>query len=296
VFSSTPRSAGQQFYNHVVAPTGIAAAALMALAPLLAYGRDAAAALRRGFPIPGSAAAAIVALALLSGVRNPTALASAGVAAFAVVAILAGFLRSVRATARHSRLTIPGAALVVVDSNHRRYGGQIAHLGVILIILGVAGSSLFSLHRSVSLKPGDQVAIGRSTLRYDSLEEFASSAYTGVRATVSLLRPGAPPVVLSPERRFYDTSRQTSAEVAIRSNWREDLYVALVGWEGENGAIALQIHVNPMTSWIWAGSAGVLLGGVFCLLPRLLPRTAARARPAPVARLRPARCPAPVHQ
>jgi cytochrome c-type biogenesis protein CcmF len=281
-FTDRPRSAGPAFYNRVVVPAAIAAAALMALAPLLAYGRDAARVLRRGMMLPGALALAALVAAVIAGIRNPTALICTAVAAVAIAAILLGYGRAVIAHARRTGAGLLPTAARVVDANHRRYGGQIAHLGVIIIILGVTGSSLFSVQRSASLKPGDHLAIGRYTLRYDSLEEIVTPEYTGVRALISLARPGAPDAVLSPERRFYDRSRETSAEVAIRSSWREDLYIALVGWEDVEGTIAIQVHVNPLTAWIWAGSIGMVLGGALCLLPRLLPRAAPRTARAPL--------------
>ncbi|HWP39884.1 MAG TPA: hypothetical protein VNL70_03080, partial [Tepidisphaeraceae bacterium] len=39
--------------------------------------------------------------------------------------------------------------------------------------------------------------------------------------------------------------------------------------------------VNPLVSWIWTGGVVLAVGGVICLLPRLLPQPAAVPTPAP---------------
>ena len=43
----------------------------------------------------------------------------------------------------------------LVAKNPRRYGGYVIHLGVVLMFIGVAGSSFFKVEKQISLKPGE---------------------------------------------------------------------------------------------------------------------------------------------
>jgi cytochrome c biogenesis factor len=63
--------------------------------------------------------------------------------------------------------------------------------------------------------------------------------------------------------------------MATASGWREDVLVSLVGWEAGGGTATVQVRLNPLTLWVWIGAGLMASGGVFCLLPRFLPRPAA---------------------
>jgi hypothetical protein len=42
---------------------------------------------------------------------------------------------------------------------------------------------------------------------------------------------------------------------------------------------AIQVIVNPLVSWIWAGGVVMSIGAIVCLLPRLIPQRAAAGAP-----------------
>jgi cytochrome c-type biogenesis protein CcmF len=179
------------------------------------------------------------------------------------------------------------AAFRLLDGNHRRYGGQIVHVGVLMLIVGVTGSSLYNHKATFELAPGQSASIaGYSFTFRDKLEEIRESNYTAVRANLDYVETvrtidlgfkkwtiGGKKGVLQPERRFYDKSEQMNAHVAIASSWRDDLYITLAGWESGGSPIAVQALINPLTSWIWTGGWFMTLGAIICLLPRLEPKT-----------------------
>ena len=85
---------------------------------------------------------------------------------------------------------------------------------------------------------------------------------------------------LHPQTRFYDTwGDEPNTEIALRSTWREDLYVSLVGWEQGGYPATIQVRVNPLVLWIWIGGIVMVAAALFCVLPPLLPwhRTVAAA-------------------
>ena len=60
------------------------------------------------------------------------------------------------------------ALVGLVARSHRRYGGYIVHLGIVLMFLGFAGQG-FKQEEQVLLKPGQQTTVGRFTIRHDAL-------------------------------------------------------------------------------------------------------------------------------
>ncbi|MHC5005180.1 MAG: cytochrome c-type biogenesis CcmF C-terminal domain-containing protein, partial [Planctomycetota bacterium] len=162
------------------------------------------------------------------------------------------------------------AALQLLDRDHRRYGGQLVHLGLMLVVVGVAGSSLFSQEQVLRLRPGQSGQVGPYTITLRSLDEVRYVNFTAAEATVELQVGGGEALLLRPQRRFYDTWQEPNSEVAIRSTWRDDVYLTLAGWQA--GITAIQVKVNPMVLWLWLGGVVMVLGGLFCMLPPLLPK------------------------
>lgn len=153
--------------------------------------------------------------------------------------------------------------------NDRRYGSHVVHTGVVMIVAGIAGSSLYNRNQTIQLAPGGSATVGRYTVARDSLGEARGANYSAVEAAVRVTdAKGGRVESLRPQRRFYDKAEDASTEVAIRSNWSEDLYATLAGWEQGGRLATLQVIVNPLVRWIWAGGIVLTLGAVYCLLPR----------------------------
>jgi cytochrome c-type biogenesis protein CcmF len=245
----------------------------MAMGPVLAFGRSAASKIARSMVIPAAAALLVVIVVWISGVRSVWALLCAGIAALGTFAVIVSFLRSVSARRRSTGESIIIAALRLIDRDHRRYGGQFAHLGVMMIVLGVAGSSLFASKHTFQLHPGDSAELDGRTLVFRDLQFVREVNYDAARATLILTGPDGEITTLRPEKRLYDKwQREFNSEVDLRSTLREDIYVILAGWENRGETTAIQVLLNPMVLWIWLGGIVLCAGGVFSLLPRLLPR------------------------
>jgi cytochrome c-type biogenesis protein CcmF len=263
-----PLAVRASFYNQIVGPLGLALAALMSLGPVLVYGREAGESIRRSIARPGAVTLAMLLGAVAMGVRSVAALAVLAIAAMTVMLIAAAFVRSLRAAGRARGAGLLGA-LRLMDNDHRRYGGQLVHLGMVLVLVGVAGSSLYAERMNLSLRRGEAVWVGRYEARLEALTDVRGANYSGVEAKVLVTDAGGRRFELRPQRRFYDMSVESAAEVAIRSGLREDVYIALLGWDAGGGAAAIQVLVNPLTAWIWIGAGVMFGGGVFCMLPRL---------------------------
>ena len=269
-----PVSVGAAYYNRVVVWLGLAAVAVMALGPVAVHGRDAAGSVRRGVLVPGAATAIGLVVAAALGVRHPVALVCLGAALLTVLVIGAALVTTVRAHKRAHGLGGPGgtlrSALCVIDGNHRRYGGQLVHVGLALVVLGVCGSGLFAERAEVTLAAGESASVGGFGLRYASLEEVRGGNYSAMEAVVETTDRRGRAGTLHPQKRYYDRSMDPATEVAIRSRLGGDLYITLSGWEPGGGRAAFVVHVNPLVAWIWVGGVTMIVGGAFCLLPRLV--------------------------
>lgn len=279
-------SVGSAYYARVFGPLALVLLSIMSLAPLLGYGQGG---LARGVLAPGAGAVVILIACAIGGVRSPAALACVAIGSMTVLVIASSFVRSARVAARGAGGppggTTSGGPVAVarmVDSNHRRFGGQLVHTGLVLVLIGVAGSSLYARKQSFTMRPGDRVEFAGYTVEFGGLGQSRGSNYSVVEARVTMTDAGGRAIELRPEQRFYDKAETASAEVSIRSGIRQDLYVGLVGWTAGGETAAIQVLINPVVAWIWLGAGMMAGGGIFCLLPRLAPAakaSEARAEP-----------------
>jgi cytochrome c-type biogenesis protein CcmF len=280
---SEAASAKPAFYNATVAPLIVVLVAIMALGPVLAFGANAPRTIGRSLIVPGIGALVVAALtALALAVYTPgTAVAGfwtvviAGITTLGTLAVVVGFARSVSARQRSTGEFWLRSALTLIDRDHRRYGGQVAHLGVMLMVIGVLGSSLYDSEVIHRLKPGQSVQAGRHTLTYLGLEEVQRVNYVSIQANVRVADGRGATFMLHPERRYYrNWEEKPQSQVAISTQWREDLYIALAGWEDSGAITALQIKINPLVLWLWIGSIVLGIGATYAMVPSLFPRSA----------------------
>jgi len=265
-----PVSVGISYYSRAITPLALSLVALMAISPLLVYGGINPP--RAAVPLVAGVATVAALLALAAGVLRPTVFLCIALLVLVVVATAADLLRSAGTFARTSGYGFVQAAARVIDGNHRRYGGQLAHVGIAILVVGVAGSGLQTRTTTATISPGQTLTVSDRTLRLDSLTQIRADDFTAVEAAMVELGPGGPVASLRPQRRFYDDAGDAAPRAALLSGWREDLTVSLVGWEARGTAATIQARVNPLMLWVWIGAAAAALGGVFCLFPRLIPR------------------------
>ncbi len=148
----------------------------------------------------------------------------------------------------------------------RPYGGYLTHAGVILLALGVIGSSFYKTDILVSLKPGETVEVGSYTLKYVGFQRQSLPVKERFQAELEVYRGSRLLGEVRPEKNFHYNVEQWVSEIGLRSTPAEDLYVILAGLE-EDGTASFEVEINPMVFWIWVGGGLLVLGGLLSLLP-----------------------------
>ena len=116
--------------------------------------------------------------------------------------------------------------------NKRRYGGYVIHVGIVLMAIGIAGSSVFQSEVEATLAPGETFDVGGYRLQFTDLQTFDSSGVQVFSAPLIAFRHGEPRFRMLPQRHMHPppNDENPTTEVAIWSNLRHDLYVVLTGW------------------------------------------------------------------
>lgn len=241
---------------------------LMGICPFTRWRGGAPKDLMRDLLIPFICALVIAVLLLVLGLRDLFAVPAFSICTFVLLGTLFQFYRGLRARRRASKENYLSAFVSMIWRQRRRYGGYVVHIGIVLIVIGVIGSSAYKVEEQAVLEQGASLTIGDYSLRYDAFSFYPAQGKDVAAATLSIFRGGRHVGVLVPQRHFHHSTQQPVSEVAIRTTLKEDLYVALIGWEDTNSVILLQVIVSPLVVWIWIGGAVLLLGTVIAIWPR----------------------------
>jgi cytochrome c-type biogenesis protein CcmF len=262
----TKITVGAPFFNQVVGPIFLVLILLTGICVFLGWRRASTKKLIRNFLYPLIGALVLCLVLFSVGIREWYALALFPLCVFVAGTHLFAWYREVRARG-HLKVENPLKAFFgLLWANKPRYGGMIVHLGIVLIAMGVIGSSFYQVEKEAALLPGDQMTIKGYALTYEGMSFYETPSKQVVTAKLSVYNGDKRVGELTPEKYFHRTHQQPVTEVAIRSTPLEDLYVILGGW-AEDGTTTFVVLVNPLVSWIWIGGVVLLLGGLIAFWP-----------------------------
>ena len=265
------------WYNRVAVPIGLFLLFLAGVGPLLPWRATSFKSIRRNFVLPVIALWVAVVVCLIVGVRpwhngalnrgNFYALVAFALAAGVLTAILSEFARGARVIAKQSGRNYFVSMVLLVRRNTRRYGGYFVHVGVVIVIVGLAGSA-FNRSEEKELALNDKLAIGPYTLQCVGFTQDSNANYNSEYALLDVSKGGTKQFQMSPEKRVYLASGQPQTMVAIHSVPGWDLYVVYEGTNPDTDQPIIKAFLNPLVSWIWAGVMLMIFGTLVALTPR----------------------------
>jgi cytochrome c-type biogenesis protein CcmF len=258
---------GPPFFNKWMLPIGLILLLLTGIGPLLAWRKSTVRNLIEQFLWP-SVAAVVTAIALYAyGIRVWTSGACFALCAFVTTTVVQEMIRGAQVRKGATGSDILTAMIGLVGRSHRRYGGYVVHLGIMLMFLGFAGQG-FKQEEQVKLTVGQQTTVGAFTVRHDALRVTTDAQKQMVTGHVSVFAGGKAIATMEPARWFFAKHEdEPTTEVAIRRAPGEDLYIVLGGYDVASQQATYAITVNPLVNWIWFGFAVMALGTGLALLP-----------------------------
>ncbi|MGH7575864.1 MAG: heme lyase CcmF/NrfE family subunit [Longimicrobiales bacterium] len=275
-------SVGAPFFNSMTVPLCVALLFLIGVGPMLPWRGVTREHLREKLLVPGVAMGVTFAVALAAGLREPYSLLAFGFAAFSLFGNVQEFVDGARARRRAHGEAWVRALYRLVASNNRRYGGYVAHIGLILLAVGVTASSTFRLETDATIAPGESVELAGFAVRFDRSWAREEPHRYVVGADVTAFRDGRELGPLEPRLNFYRDREEAITTPAVRSRPTGDLYITLLAVDPDGAHATVGVIVEPFVVWIWIGgliiAAGALIG--------VLPVPARLARPATPVRSR----------
>lgn len=270
-------SVGSPFYERLFAPLGMVLLLLMGAGTVMRWGRSTAVEMHRLVWL-AVAAAVIAGVLALNGVRGIFTVIGLGLVAFMALAQIGEIGRAMGAGRRAGQGALRRFA-VLLAASPQRYFGYLTHLGLAVVMVGIIASTAYRTEMEAALLPGERMQLASYTLRFEGTQRTRRPDKTVLSANVTVLIAGGdvqavtahrgarPATALHPSLNMYPHSPNGVTTPAVRSTWRDDLYVVLMGVDPSGRAI-LKVISRPLVAWIWVGGLLMTAAAILNLSPR----------------------------
>jgi cytochrome c-type biogenesis protein CcmF len=283
-------------YNAIARPLGVLYCMVLAVCPLLGWGKTDKAAFLKKARIPAIAAGVLfVILAIYSftylfpcydatiaaGGSNGSGLASEGpewyykglaLVGFAVASLIffnTLFLigRKTSAWASKHSMNPVLAFFRMIRSHASTYGGYITHISIAVILIGLIGSAMFVTEKTDYISydeesdTADTFQIQDYTLYYtdNAIDDNEQTGQVTYSVGFDVYRGDNFCGHIDPAVQLVKTTQQTKEVAGVLSFPDEDLFVVYKGSNASH-AFSMDVRVNPLIGFVWAGFIMLIVG------------------------------------
>jgi cytochrome c-type biogenesis protein CcmF len=241
LFTGTKASLAAPWFDRYTTPLAILLVLFTGIGPLLAWRRVTWASAKRVFLVPTiMAALAAIGLMLFTDAAGELwAFALFVFAAFALTGLAQEFWRGAAARRSLAGGSMPAALVGIVSRNRRRYGGYVVHIGIAVLLIGIAASSSFQTNREVTLEPGESTTIDGREITYLRPTVAVTPEYLQFGSDLRVQQDGELVANLHPSRRYFRPTGQetgtigsffageSTSEVGLKAGIGSDLWTAV---------------------------------------------------------------------
>jgi cytochrome c-type biogenesis protein CcmF len=258
LFTGNKASLAAPWFDRYTTPLAIGLVLFTGIGPLLAWRRVTWASARRVFRMPLIVAAVAAAgLALFSdATHRPWAFALFVFAAFAIAGLAQEFWNGAVARRKLSGGSLPAALAAAVSRNRRRYGGYIVHIGVAVLLIGIAASSSFQTNRDVTLRPGQSTVVDGRRITYVKPTVAVTPEYLQFGSDLSVEQGGRTVATVHPSRRYFRPTGQATGTIGSFFDGESTSEVDLKAGVGSDLWIAPQPDISGVQKRVRAADRG----------------------------------------
>ncbi len=257
LFENQSRTMAGPYYDFFLRSFGLPLLLLMGIGPLIAWRRTTIRALLRTlrWPVGTSLVTGIVLISIGAGSSLPGLIAYT-FASFVLASIVLELVRGTRVT---------GSVFTLVSRNRRRYGGYIVHAAIVLLAIGIAGSSSYGTTTEKKIAVGQSMTVAGYTLTNRGAVPSEGPDFS--KLTSQLQLSGNAHGMLQSGIDDFGADGPSHA-VGIHTNWlrAEDLYV-IADQINPDGSVYLKVLVKPLVNLIWLAGIIFLFGSAVALWP-----------------------------
>jgi cytochrome c-type biogenesis protein CcmF len=260
IVNGTQQTMGRPYYDFFLRIFGLPLLLLMGIGPLVAWRRTTGRSLLKSLRWPlGVAAVTGAVLIVLGAGSSLPGLIAYTFCAFVLTTIVVELVRGTRAT---------GSLVQLVSRNRRRYGGYVVHASIVLLAIGIVGSSAYQTQREFQVSKGQTFSMPGYKAKFLGLESTRSVTDTGSSVeTRALLAVNGRYDGTMTSSQVNSSALGISHEVGIHTDWlrAEDYYVILDQVAGNT--VYFKVFVKPLVNLIWVAGFVFLGGSLIAMWP-----------------------------
>jgi cytochrome c-type biogenesis protein CcmF len=259
---------GAPFFDQVSLPLWMAVLWLMGVGPLLPWRKAEDQSLRRNLLIMTVAGLVAAAGALALGMRAVYPVLTIGLAGWNLASVGLLLAGAVVPRARLARRGLASTTVRYAFEQRRKVGSMVVHLGVIVLALGIVGSSGYRTDVQVRLPYGERVATADYEL--EALRPFAEQipGRTSVGVEVAVWQGDRMVQTLRPRINMFGQNSMAVPTAAVRYTFGHDLYLSVAGAVDPNAdGVIIRVVRSPLIVWVWLGGLLMALGTGWSLSP-----------------------------
>ncbi|NQV05633.1 heme lyase CcmF/NrfE family subunit [bacterium] len=255
---------GRPFYDKVAIPISFLLILAMGIGPFTPYRSASPKVVWERIKYPLLFGLGVGALLVSLGQRNGWIVLLGLLSGFIIgLAVRQLWTQSKRSADKKGRKLAP-EMVRTMRSDPSYWGGQIAHIGVAVLALGIAISSNLASETVVELSPGESDSFDGYTLVYVEPFQRVEENRTVTGARMDIYRSESKITTLEPRLNQYKASRQSVASPAVNTGLRGDLYLSLASIDSQS--VTLEVYSFPLIWLVWVGGFLAASGGVFAWL------------------------------
>ena len=260
-------SVGEPFFDAFGFPLGVLIVWLMGVGPMLPWGQSSIVAAWKRFLGPLALGSVAVLVAAATGVTKPYTLIAIFVCVVALGANLGELLWPLVRRVARDRAAFGPALADLLAKGRRRWGGHVAHYGVILCVLSMAMSKGYAVERDLMFEPGQRVAFEDYELVFLGSAELTEPHRKRTVARFEVFKDGTSRGIFEPSLNMYRARMEGLTSPAVRSTPTHDLYLSLMSVQGNGERASLHLKRMPFVIWIWVSPLLILLGTALAAWP-----------------------------
>ncbi len=212
------------------------------------------------------AAGAIVGVAGAAWLNGRSVLApiAVGLAIFVIVGTLTEVLMRVWRPGLSLGLALRRAAGLPLSF----WGAALAHIGVGLTLMGLAGVG-FGAETITTMRAGAPQTVGPYQITLDSVGQRVGPNYTETVAPMTVRSGGRVVATIEPARRQFAARQMTTTQAGLTTLHFGQIYVGIAD-PTPDGAVPARLYWKPLVTLIWLGGCAMALGGALSLADRRL--------------------------
>ncbi|MCJ7726201.1 MAG: heme lyase CcmF/NrfE family subunit [Acidimicrobiia bacterium] len=258
---------GRPIFDRMALPISFALLLAMAMGPVTPYRKASPRVVWERIRTPLRVALAVAALSAVVWRPNGWILLTVILSSFVIGTVARQLWVNARKGAAKKGVALPAEMLGLMRRDTAFYGGQIAHIGIAILALGIALSANQAVRGTVELTPGIPVEFAgfELTLVGDFQREEPHRIVRG--AEVEIRRGGDLVSIRDPRLNEYRIRGQQIASPSVDTGIRGDFYLSLAS-DPRVSPVTIDLYWFPFIWLVWTGGFLAAAGGLWAWLVR----------------------------